>query len=79
MDKIQHKREEQFETSSDNIPHVIKVNNTRRVGHVMLRAAVASGHGSGWSQVYLTPDEADQLATMLQLSAADIRAAEPQS
>lgn len=58
-----------FETSSDNIKHIIEVNNTRREGHVMLRAAVASGHGSGWAQTYLTPDEADKLAEMLRASA----------
>ena len=68
-----NKRQEWFQTSADNIQHVVRVDNTKRAERISVAIKTVNG-GAGWATVHLTPDEADQLAEMLRLSARDARA-----
>lgn len=65
-----NRREEWFQTSGKAPQPIIRVDNTTWAGKVTLKIS-----GIGNNRVtYLTPDEADQLAEMLRLSARDTRA-----
>lgn len=65
------RRDEWFETTIDLVPHTVRVTNNVRVTGVSIQIQNRMNIISAG----LTPDEADQLAEMLRLSARGLRVA----
>lgn len=68
------RRDEWFEVNNLGIKKTVRVTNTVPHGEIALQVNVWQGV---FTQTELTPDEADQLAEMLRLSARGLRGEQP--